>query len=98
MTAFTDAAVITSRTIPDLGIEIVADVETSTIPTTTQVIYTEQLWGDSATLATVTKVIYVEQLWRDSATLATVTQVIAEDLFVHPTGFWGPFDTDNGAL
>jgi hypothetical protein len=56
-------------------------------------------FSDSSTLSTTTQLTYIEQLWRDADTLTTITQVNSgEANFTHPTGFWGPFDDDNGVI
>jgi len=40
-----------------------------------------------------------ETLYRDSATLAVKTTPSAtDDSFMHPTGYWGPFDDDDGII
>jgi len=54
---------------------------------------------DSTTVTSVTTPSSIDVLYQDSATFATVTQISIGELdFVHPTGYWGPFDTDNGII
>ena len=55
---------------------------------------------DSATIGTTTTLLSVESgPYNDSNTPAIVTQITTGELeYVHPTGYWGPFDTDDGVL
>lgn len=54
---------------------------------------------ESSTVVTQTVPSVVDILYRDAATISTKTSVISGELeFVHPTGQWGAFDLDSGAI
>jgi hypothetical protein len=55
---------------------------------------------ESITISGKTTVLSVEGgPYADPTTIITITSMPTGELeFVHPTGMWGPFDTDNGQL
>jgi len=56
---------------------------------------------DSNTLLSITSPSIVEDVFpsEDTDTPFTLTDISSStDDYLHPTGFWGPFDDDSGAL
>lgn len=54
---------------------------------------------DSSTITTKTTPTAVDVLYRDAATLSTKTYITTGEAdFIHPTGQWGAFDLDSGAI
>jgi hypothetical protein len=59
-----------------------------------------QVLVDSAIIAGKTTIIPDDRgPFTDFGTLLTATSVVFTEIeFIHPTGSWGPFDTDSGSI
>jgi hypothetical protein len=72
-----------------------ATLTTKTTPSSVDV----AAFVDSATLIALTTLTSIDALYVEANTLTVTTSLLeGDDLFVHPTGSWGPFDDDSGAL
>ncbi len=57
------------------------------------------IFTDSGTITSRTKITSDDRgPFHESGTIAVVTEVDSDDLYVHPAGFYGAADVDDGAI
>lgn len=73
-----------------------ATLSTATSPSATEI----AAFAGSGTISTTTQISAADVgPITDSSTVGSLTEItVGEFEFVHPTGSWGPFDTDNGVI
>lgn len=76
-------------------------LDADTVASKTSIIITDSgPYTDAATITSKSSIITADfGPYTDLATVANITEIPeAESQYVHPTGQWGPFDDDSGAI